>query len=42
VLKRGFSITSIAGERVQSVQQVKTGQAIRTFVADGSFEAEVK
>lgn len=42
VLKRGFSITSIAGERVQSVKQVKAGQAIRTFVADGSFEAEVK
>jgi len=42
VLNRGFSITSIAGERVQSVKQVRAGQAIRTFVADGSFEAEVK
>jgi exodeoxyribonuclease VII large subunit len=42
VLQRGFSITSVAGERVQSVKQVKSGQAIRTFVADGSFEAEVK
>jgi len=42
LLKHGYTITSINGKRITSAKQVKTGDKIRTFVADGEFESEVK
>lgn len=42
VLKRGFSITTVAGARVLSKKQLKPGDAIETYLADGSISAEVK
>ena len=42
-LQRGYSITRTAdGRIVKTVKTVKTGDQIRTLVADGEFEAEVK
>ena len=41
LLKHGYTITSINGKRITSVKQVKTGDKIRTFVADGEFVSEV-
>ena len=41
LLKHGYTITSINGKRITSVKQVKTGDKIRTFAADGEFVSEV-
>lgn len=41
--QRGYSITRPAdGRIVKTVATVKTGDQIRTLVADGEFESEVK
>ncbi len=42
VLRRGFSITTIAGKRLTSVKQVQSGDSITTWLTDGSVAAEVK
>jgi exodeoxyribonuclease VII large subunit len=41
LLKHGYTITTINGKRIHSVSQIKTGEKIRTFVHDGSFESEI-
>lgn len=41
LLKHGYSITTLAGKRITSIGQVKSGQKIRTFVHDGDFGSEV-
>jgi exodeoxyribonuclease VII large subunit len=41
LLKYGYTITSINGKRITSAKQVKPGDKIRTFVADGDFGSEV-
>lgn len=42
VLRRGFSITTIGGQRLTSVKQVKAGDNITTWLADGSIDTVVK
>jgi exodeoxyribonuclease VII large subunit len=42
VLRRGFSITTIAGQRLTTVKQVKAGAPLTTWLADGAIESEVK
>jgi len=42
VLRRGFSITTVAGQRLTSVKQVKAGAQLTTWLADGSIDSEVK
>ncbi len=41
LLKHGYTITSVNGKRITSVKQLKKGDKIRTFVADGDFESEI-
>ena len=41
LLKHGYTITSLNGKRISSVNQVKPGDKIRTFVADGEFGSVV-
>ncbi|NDP21680.1 MAG: exodeoxyribonuclease VII large subunit [Paludibacter sp.] len=41
LLKHGYTITTLNGKRITSAKQVKKGDKICTFVADGSFESEV-
>lgn len=41
LLKHGYTITTLNGKRVTSVEQVKSGQKVRTFVHDGDFESEI-
>lgn len=41
LLKHGYTITSLNGKRITSIKQIKTGDYIRTFVADGEFGSEV-
>ncbi len=41
LLKHGYTISSLNGKRITSINQVKKGVKIRTFVADGNFESEV-
>jgi exodeoxyribonuclease VII large subunit len=42
LLKHGYTITTLNGKRVTSSKQVKQGDTIRTYAADGDFESEVK
>ena len=41
LLQRGYSITTLNGKRLTSVVQVKPGNVIKTWLADGEFESEV-
>jgi len=41
LLKHGYTISTLNGKRITSAKQVKTGDKIRTFVADGDFGSEV-
>lgn len=41
LLKHGYTITTINGKRISSVNDIKTGDKIRTFVHDGDFESNV-
>lgn len=41
LLKHGYTITTLNGKRITSSKQVKMGDKIRTFVADGEFGSEV-
>ena len=41
LLKHGYTITTLNGKRITSGKQVKPGDKIRTFVADGEFGSEV-
>ena len=41
LLKHGYTITTFNGKRITSSKQVKQGDKIRTFVADGDFGSEV-
>ena len=41
LLKHGYTITTLNGKRISSVNQLKKGDKIRTFVADGDFGSEV-
>ena len=41
LLQRGYSITTLNGKRLTSVAQVKPGNVIKTWLADGEFESEV-
>ncbi len=42
VLKRGFSITTVEGKRLTSIQQVKSMDALTTWLADGPVHSVVK
>jgi len=42
LLKHGYTLTTLNGKRVTSAKQVKQGDTIRTYAADGDFESEVK
>ncbi len=42
LLKHGYTITTLNGKRITSVKQVKKGDKIRTFAADGDFGSEVE
>lgn len=42
LLKHGYTITTLNGRRISSASQVKSGDKIRTFVADGDFESEIQ
>jgi len=42
LLRHGYTITTFNGKRITSVQQVKPGDKVRTYVHDGGFESEVK
>lgn len=41
LLKHGYTITTLDGKRVTSSKQVKQGDKIRTFVADGDFGSNI-
>ncbi len=41
LLKHGYTITTLNGKRITSSKQVKMGDKIHTFVADGEFGSEV-
>lgn len=42
LLKHGYTITTLNGKRVTEIKQIKAGDKIRTFVADGDFESEIQ
>ncbi|MCF8232881.1 MAG: exodeoxyribonuclease VII large subunit [Bacteroidales bacterium] len=42
IMKRGYSITTLDGKTLTSSQQLNTGDRIKTFLYDGSFESEIK
>lgn len=42
LFERGYSITTLNGKRLNSKTQVKIGDKIRTYLADGNFESEVQ
>ena len=42
LLKHGYTITTLNGKRVTEIKQIKVGDKIRTFVADGDFESEIQ
>lgn len=41
LLKHGYTITIVNGRRISSVNEIKKGDKIRTFVHDGDFESTV-
>jgi exodeoxyribonuclease VII large subunit len=41
ILRRGFSITSLQGKRVSSIQQLQQGDQITGWLSDGQFDAFV-
>ncbi|OIP84619.1 MAG: exodeoxyribonuclease VII large subunit [Porphyromonadaceae bacterium CG2_30_38_12] len=41
LLKHGYTISTLNGNRIISVKNIKTGDKIRTFVHDGDFESQV-
>lgn len=41
LLRHGYTITTLNGKRITSVNELKKGDKIRTFVADGDFGSEV-
>ena len=41
LLRHGYTISTVNGKRITSVRQVKVGDKISTFVADGEFISEV-
>jgi len=41
LLKHGYTITTLNGKRISSVNQLKKGDKIRTFVVDGDFGSEI-
>ncbi|VBB44686.1 Exonuclease VII, large subunit [uncultured Paludibacter sp.] len=42
LLKHGYTITLVNGKRVTSITDISIGDKIKTFVADGTFDSEVK
>jgi len=42
LLLHGYTISTLNGKRITSVNQVKTGDIIKTYVHDGAFGSEVK
>jgi exodeoxyribonuclease VII large subunit len=41
LLKYGYTITAVNGERLQSIKKIKKGDTIRTFVSDGEITSTV-
>lgn len=41
LLKHGYTITIVNGRRISSVNEIKKGDKIRTFINDGDFESTV-
>lgn len=41
LLQHGYTITTLNGKRISSVNDIKKGDKIRTFVHDGEFESEI-
>ena len=42
LLQHGYTISTVNGKRISSVKQVKHGDKIRTFAADGDFVSRVE
>jgi len=42
ILKRGYSLTMLNGKIVKSVNQIKTGDQLKTRLGDGTVESTVK
>jgi len=42
LLRHGYTITTYAGKRITSISDVESGNLIKTYLHDGSFESEVK
>lgn len=42
LLKFGYTITTLNGKRITSVNEVKKGDVLRTYVSDGEVESDVK
>ncbi len=42
LLKHGYTITTRAGKRITSIADVESGNLIKTYLHDGSFDSEVK
>jgi len=41
LLKHGYTITTLNGKRVTSVNQIKSGDTIRTLLSNGQFDSEI-
>jgi len=41
LLEQGYSITTFKGKRLTSIQEIQSGDVVKTFLKDGSFESEV-
>jgi len=41
LLKHGYTITTLNGKRVSTVEMLQKGDVIRTFVPDGDFESQI-
>lgn len=41
LLKHGYTITTINGQKILSTEQLKAGDILRTYTADGDFESTV-
>jgi len=41
LLKHGYTITTLNGKRVTSINQIKSGDTIRTLLSNGQFDSEI-
>lgn len=41
LLKHGYTITTLNGKRISSIEEAQSGMKVRTYVHDGDFESEI-